>query len=106
MAILSFLKHFIPSSLKNKLRYHLGVPSQKKSFHKLRDLGFTPTTVLDIGAYEGLWATELQEIFPAARILMIEGQTSKNDVLKKISLDNQGIDYKIALLGATETLAS
>ena len=100
------LKHLIPSSLKNKLRYHLGVPSQQKSFKNLRNLGFNPKTILDIGAYEGLWAVALKKTFPEARILMLEGQTSKDDILRKVCKDNSGIDYQIALLGATETLVS
>ena len=106
MTFKSSLKHLIPSSLKNKLRYHLGVPSQQKSFNALRDLGFKPKTILDIGAYEGIWAIDLKKTFPEARILMLEGQTSKDDVLNKICGDNQGIDYQIALLGATETIVS
>lgn len=106
MTFIPFLKHYIPSSLKTKLRYYLGVPSQLKSFHSLRNLGFIPKTVLDIGAYEGIWATDLKDIFTDCRILMIEGQTSKENILKQACRNKQGLEYKIALLGATETMVS
>ena len=106
MAVSSFLKHFIPSSLKTKLRYQLGVPSQQKSFHSLKNLGFVPKTVLDIGAYEGLWARDFKKLFPEALILMLEGQTSKEDILKKVCADNKGLDYRIALLGATKKIVN
>jgi FkbM family methyltransferase len=106
MTFKSTLKQLIPSSFKNKLRYHLGVPSQQKSFNNLRVLGFNPKTILDIGAYEGLWAIDTKKLFPKSRILMLEGQSLKDDILKKVCRDNPGIDYQIALLGASETLVS
>ena len=100
--ISSFFKKLVPSTFKDNLRYDLGFPSQKKSFQNLKALSFTPKTVLDIGAYEGYWAKDFKSIFTNCRILMLEGQTSKEDILKKICNDDPEINYKISLLGATE----
>ena len=102
MKIINFLKELIPSSFKTNLRYRLGVPSQQKSFYNLKRLGFIPETVLDIGAYNGIWATELKKTFPAAQILMLEGQNAKKQILENVCRENKGIDYQIALLGASE----
>lgn len=103
MANLSYLKYLIPSALLNKLRYTLGVPSQQKSFNNLKRLGFNPGTVLDIGAYNGEWALVLKDIFPWCNILMLEGQTCKEVILQQICQRKTGLDYRIALLGASET---
>ena len=106
MTIKSIIKQLIPAPLKTKLRNQLGVPSQYKSFQNLRNLGFIPKIVLDIGAYKGIWSTDLKTVFPDCKILMIEGQYSKEVHLQKVCSRNKGIEYQIALLGATETRAT
>jgi FkbM family methyltransferase len=98
-----YLKYLIPSFLINNLRYHLGVPSQKRSFNNLKRLGFIPATALDIGAYNGEWSTGLNDIFPNCKILMFEGQTSKETILKQVCRNRPGFGYRIALLGASES---
>ena len=73
MSLSAFIKGIVPDKLINTLRDKLGVPSQHKSFNNLKNLGYVPKTVLDIGAYEGLWSKEIKTIFTDAAILMIEG---------------------------------
>ncbi|WP_026899006.1 FkbM family methyltransferase [Daejeonella oryzae] len=106
MALLSYIKQLIPSTLKASIRSRLGIPSQQKSFNNLKKSGISPKIVLDIGAYEGNWARDLKNIFPDAQILMIEGQTSKSEILKTVCKNNTGIDYHIALLGASSKLVN
>jgi len=100
------IKDILPTYFKDKLRYHLGVPSQMKSFHNLKNLGFIPKTVLDIGAYEGLWALGMKTIFPEVNILMLEGQTSKKNILEKVCMANKRFQFQIALLGASEKIVN
>ena len=91
---------FIPAKFIQRLRDDLGVPSQRKSLEALKKLGFSPNYVLDIGAYEGNWAIEFNQIFPESKIMMIEGQQQKQEILlqkKKLLPDSE---VKIALLGA------
>lgn len=90
----------IPAKFVQKLRDDLGVPSQRKSLEALKKLGFSPDYVLDIGAYEGNRAIEFNQIFPESKIMMIEGQRQKQEILlqKKKLLPNS--EVKIALLGA------
>ncbi|MEX8548196.1 MAG: FkbM family methyltransferase [Mucilaginibacter sp.] len=100
--MLSLLKRFVPPSFKNKLKEELGVPDQEYSFKSLKKLGYQPKLVLDIGAYEGNWATSFSTIFPKAKILMLEGQESKKNILQQKSAVNKQLDFRIALLGSTE----
>lgn len=100
--MLSLLKHFVPTSFKNKLEEKLGVPSQEYSFKSLKKLGYQPKLVLDIGAYEGNWAKSFLTIFPKAKIMMLEGQESKRSFLQQKATANKQLDFQIALLGSAE----
>ncbi len=98
----NFLKNLIPKNSKKLLREKLGVPSQESSFKNIRTLGFSPGFCLDIGAYEGYWTREFKQIFPDCAVMMLEGQLSKEPVLIKTKNAYSDVDYKIALLGATD----
>lgn len=100
--MLSLLKSFIPALFKNKLKEKLGVPDQEYSFKSLKKLSYQPKLVLDIGAYEGNWATSFLTVFPKAKILMLEGQKSKKDILRQKSAANKQLEFRIALLGSAE----
>ena len=100
--MINFLKSLIPKNSKKLLREKLGVPSQESSFKNIRALGFSPKFCLDIGAYEGYWTRGFKQIFPDCAVMMLEGQRSKEPVLIKTKNAYSDVDYKIALLGATE----
>ncbi|HEY4197357.1 MAG TPA: FkbM family methyltransferase [Mucilaginibacter sp.] len=101
--IKSILKHLLPAKTKDLIKDRLGVPNQERSLKQIKQLGFNSTCCLDIGAYIGNWAVDFKQIFPDSRILMIEGQTEKEPELVKIKESYNNIDYRIALLGATES---
>jgi hypothetical protein len=44
---------------------------------RLRDLGFAPTGILDVGAYEGNFSRGARQIFREAYILMIDALAEK-----------------------------
>ncbi|WP_462231525.1 FkbM family methyltransferase [Mucilaginibacter sp.] len=103
MSLTSFIKNLVPPGFKNKLRHKLGVPSQESSFINLKNLGYTPGVVLDIGAYEGLWTKAFKQQFPEAHILMIEGQTAKADKLLQVTRELSHTAFKIELLGSEKS---
>ncbi len=102
----SFFKSLIPASYKQFLRDKLGVPSQELSFKNIKRLGFSPQRCLDIGAYEGYWTQGFKEIFADCAVMMLEGQTLKEPALKKVAAVLPDVEYKIALLGATESIVN
>jgi len=63
-------------------------------FEFLKQRGFNPTRILDIGAHQGTVAKQMKELWPGADILMLEANPYLEDTLKTI-----GIPYKICLLG-------
>jgi FkbM family methyltransferase len=101
--IKQLLKKLIPPKAKKALSDKMGVPSQENSFKNIRRLGFNPKFCLDIGAYEGNWTHDFKKTFPECAIMMIEGQVEKEPVLLKAKNSYTDVNYKIALLGATET---
>lgn len=78
-------------------------PSMFATLTYLKNWGFKPKHVLDIGAYHGRWSCLMKSIFPSAKIMMIEAQSSKKLILegvcKKYSPD---ISFHITLLGSKE----
>lgn len=77
-------------------------PSQEASLITLRNLGWRPTVCIDIGAYQGEWASMFGGIFPDAKVLMIEAQKAKEPFLEQTTRLFPGYRYAVALLGASD----
>ena len=95
---MNFIKKIIPFRYKRKIKEKLGVPSLHWSLQNIKRLGFTPSFVVDIGAYEGYWTEDFLEVFPGTKILMLEAQTSKEEKLKMVCDKFKNAQYHIALL--------
>jgi FkbM family methyltransferase len=98
----SIFKKLIPYKLKRKIKEYLGVPSLHWSLQNLKRIGFDPAVIIDIGAYEGNWTLDVLEIYPNARILMLEAQKKKESILQKLREHRYNIDYIIALVSSTD----
>lgn len=59
----------------------------------LRNLGFSPRSILDVGAYVGHWATLANWIWPQALLYLVEGNLDCEPQLKA-----KGFPYGIAVL--------
>ena len=73
---------------------------------RLRDLGFAPTGILDVGAYEGNFSRGARQIFREAYILMIDALAEKGPELADICREVGNADCLIAMLGDREIEAS
>jgi FkbM family methyltransferase len=77
--------------------------SMKSCFQRLKERGYLPENVVDIGAYNGEWTLMLKSVFPNANVFMVEAQKSKKDVLRKVCLKYSGtVQFRTALLGKKE----
>lgn len=99
---MQLLKKMVPFAWKRGIKENLGVPSLHWSLVNLRKTGFNPAVIIDIGAYEGYWTLDAMEVFPGARILMIEAQQKKEAALHKLAAKNPNLEYAIALLSASD----
>ncbi|WP_374166362.1 FkbM family methyltransferase [Arcticibacter sp. MXS-1] len=68
----------------------------------LKELGFIPEVVIDIGAYQGEWTKNVLDIFPNSYFLMIEAQTSKKPILEEICQEHKNVSFESCLLGQTQ----
>jgi len=68
--------------------------SHQDALGRLRDLGWRPRVVYDIGAYHGYWSSAVKKIFPAAECVMFEANPDNAAILKQSA--NR---YFIAVLG-------
>lgn len=73
------------------------------SIQEMKRRGFSPKTVIDVGAYTGHWTSRVIRYFPAAKFIMCEAQPDKINYLEKVKKKYPGkIEYHIGLLGSTE----
>lgn len=78
-------------------------PSIDGALKYLRDWGFQPEFVVDIGAYHGEWTKLFKDIYPTTNILMIEGQDEKETILRESCTYHENkVFLEMALLGATD----
>jgi FkbM family methyltransferase len=68
--------------------------------HQLRKTGFTPTTVIDIGAAVGSFSKTCHAIFPGAQYLLIEPLEEYVPSLAKVVSDIPRATYEIAVAAA------
>ena len=81
----------------------IAFPSIELALKTLRSLGFSPRFSVDVGAYHGEWTRLLTSVFPGARVLMIEPQDAKRDILTRVVAElTPKVQYENALLGAAD----
>ena len=66
---------------------------------RLRSAGFTPSAILDIGAYEGWFARTCRTVWPDAYILMIDALREKEAILAAVREEIGNANLLITLLG-------
>jgi len=93
----------VPESWKRQVKSTLfDVPDTETSLRRMRKLGFAPRTVIDVGAYVGDWTRTCKQIFPEARVLMVEPQSSRIPLLQSTSDGFEGVEFRPVLLGARQ----
>jgi FkbM family methyltransferase len=70
---------------------------------RLQQSGFAPAEIIDVGAFVGRWSWHAKQIFPTARIFMVEAQARMSDKLDEVRhLWPADVDYAICLVGDRE----
>lgn len=69
------------------------------AYRRLRQKGFQPASIIDVGAYEGNWTRLARRVFPEVPVLMVEPQRSKQPVLDQVCRELKNVRYIPALLG-------
>jgi FkbM family methyltransferase len=66
----------------------------------LKENGFAPGLIVDVGANRGLWTIEAQCIFPTARFFLVDADPANAESLHDLCASLPRCTYLIALLGA------
>lgn len=93
-------KKFFPENFKRNVKEELGVPLLHWSLMNMKRLGFYPKITIDIGAYHGEWTKSFLEVFPKSKVLMLDAQSGKKQILKQVCNQHSNVNYEIALLSS------
>jgi FkbM family methyltransferase len=98
--VLAMLQRCLPRRVKRSLfhlSYHIAHDEFEKFAHRYAfaphmELGlsemaerFTPSTVIDVGAFEGGWSRMVRRIWPASRLVMVEPNHAKQPALRELA---------------------
>lgn len=98
----TFMFRFLPESLKERLRRRAGVITPASRLHNLRRAGFVPANILDGGAYRGDWAYLARQVWPEARLLLVEPQPALTPSLRALCRRLEPATLVTAALGTAE----
>lgn len=100
-AIVAVLDCLLPRRLKNSMfhvSYHLArkefewfahqygfAPHMDFGLEAMAARGFAPKTVVDVGAFEGGWSRTARRIWPSTKLVMVEPNRQKEDLLRAVS---------------------
>jgi len=77
------------------------INSLKGALGRLKEVGFHPETILDIGAYDGAWAGAAMKFFPESSFILVEAQPGKEHFLTELQNNfPETVTFHMALLGA------
>lgn len=90
----------IPPRWKRALKWRLMIPDAGASLELLKQKGFSPRTVLDIGSFIGSWTRMCKEVWPQAAVCMFEPQPDKRAGLERLVQSMPGLTLRTELLGS------
>ena len=92
----------VRSHVRDRLARRLGVPQVEWGLELLRQQGFSPALVFDVGAYRGEFALMCRRLWPAAEVACFEAQPRAIEQLEALRRQHGAIHVCPWLLGATE----
>jgi FkbM family methyltransferase len=97
----AFLGAMAPGPRQRWLRIYNG-NDLRWSLATLRQIGFRPNAIVDVGAFVGEWSATAHAAFPDAAVAMLEARPTQRAVLERVAASlSTDADVVIALLGAT-----
>lgn len=95
--------YLLPFKIRIKIKHSFNIPSMEWSLINLKNNGFTPKNVLDIGAYEGEWTKMIKMIYPDCNVMMVEPLPEKESILKELCIKfNGSVNFVRALLASKD----
>lgn len=76
-------------------------PNMEHGLMFLRDSGFSPSRIVDIGAFKGDWSRLAKNVWPESHVIMIEPQCERIDELLSVAKELGAVVHN-ELLGAVD----
>ncbi|MGB7419099.1 MAG: FkbM family methyltransferase [Erythrobacter sp.] len=77
-----------------------GANPEQEAYARLAARGFTPCSIVDVGAYVGNWTRMIKQIYPDAQVLMCEAQPDKLTKLEEVRKELGGVEIVSGLMGS------
>jgi len=72
---------------------------EEVAYTRLRDQGFSPNGIIDVGAHNGDWIRSVRQIFPKPPALSVEAREEQRALLQSTCSELTDVEFVIALLG-------
>jgi FkbM family methyltransferase len=90
----------VGSHLKRELLEVTLLQTEEVAYARLRDQGFCPGGIIDVGAHQGDWIRLVRQLFPDPPALSIEAREEQRALLTQICSALPETQFVIALLGS------
>jgi FkbM family methyltransferase len=98
--LISFLKKLLPIHRINNHKYlnKNQVTNLKIVINSLKNRGYYPTYIYDIGCFNGQWTKQILNIYDKSNFFLFDANSENESHLNKLQKKFSNIQYKIALL--------
>ncbi len=94
-----FIAGIIDKSYTLKEQLNLGKNNVQLSLNRLSNIGFHPSTIIDVGAHTGEWSLEIIKVFPNSVFVLVEALPDKKKVLEDKFFNNTQVKIYNNLVG-------
>jgi FkbM family methyltransferase len=78
----------------------LVVDSDMEVWKSLKERGFRPRTIIDVGAAVGSWTSQVIEIFPESKYLIVDPLKENEQALKAVVQRHANVQYWLGAVGS------
>jgi FkbM family methyltransferase len=96
--LFNFSFNIAPEQFQKFAYLYGGAPKMEPGLVALRNRGFDPRVIFDVGAFEGTFCRMARRIWPRSQIVMFEGNQEKESVLSSVARQVNA-QLKMSLLG-------
>ena len=95
-----FLRNLLPLNSINNHKYlnKNQVTNLIVIMNSLKNRGFYPSNIFDIGCFQGLWSKQILGVFSKSNFFLFDADSQNEKSLKKLKNNHSNLHYKIKLL--------
>ena len=97
--LIIFLKNILPLNIITHHKYlnKSQVTNLNVVINSLKNRGYIPDNIFDIGCYHGLWSKQISKIFTTSKFFLYDANIDNESYLKQLNTENNKFTYKFKL---------